>query len=275
LIPPLQTAISRPMGPDRISLSREDWVEACAFDLTRDADLLTAIARKVNENKSLGVKSYVLLDLDSTLYEVGPRTLRILRDGLRELGDQAPQTVRAAFESLQTPDYSLEDTWRKLGLCLQSEELGATRGQLQAHWRKAFFSNDYLHNDVAYPGAVSFTQALHDLGAELIYLTGRDEPAMREGTLQCLERDGFPLGERTHLRMKASRELDDVEHKLAAAMAFARQGAVVASLENEPRNFVALFEAFPDALHVFVDTVCSDKPAAVVKGARLLRRSDS
>lgn len=261
------------MGTDSKSLSRREWVQACAFDLTEDADLLTAIEDKIKENIALGRKSYVLLDLDSTLYEVAPRTLRILRDALQALGDQAPSAVQDAFKTLKAPGYSLEDTWRGLGLCLKDAQLGAARGQMQAHWREAFFSNDYLDHDVAYDGAAEFAQALHALGAELVYLTGRDEPGMREGTLRVLKRDGFPLGDRTHLRMKASREIDDVAHKVGAAQALAREGLVVASLENEPRNFVALFEAFPDALHVFVDSVCSDKPAAVVRStARMLRR---
>ncbi len=261
------------MGTEHGNLSRGDWVTACAFDATQDAALLASIGNKIKENSALNVKSYVLLDLDSTLYEVGPRTLRILRDGLQALGDQAPAAVRAAFATLENPGYSLEDTWRALGLCLEDVELETVRGRMQAHWRTAFFSSDYLDHDIAYPGAAQFAQSLHVLGAELVYLTGRDEPRMREGTLRCLKRDGFPLGERAHLRMKASREIDDVVHKVGAAQALAREGAVVASLENEPRNFVALFEAFPDALHVFVDSVCSDKPATVVRGnARLLRR---
>jgi hypothetical protein len=261
------------MGTDDKTLARQDWVQACAFDAAHDAELLARIGDKIKENSALGVKSYVLLDLDSTLYEVGPRTRRILLDAAASLGDNLPAPVRAAFDQLEAPGYSLEDTWRALGLCLENAELGAARGKLHALWRQAFFSNDYLDHDVAYVGASQFAVELHALGADLVYLTGRDAPAMRDGTLRCLARDGFPLGDHTHLRMKPSREVDDIDHKVGAAKEVARDGVVVASLENEPRNFAALFDAFPDALHVFVDTVCSDKPAPIVRGAYRLSRS--
>jgi hypothetical protein len=36
---------------------------------------------------------------------------------------------------------------------------------------------------------------------------------------------------------------------------------VVASFENEPANLLAMQEVLPDAMHVFMATVCSDRPA--------------
>ena len=169
--------------------------------------------------------------------------------------------------------YSLEDTWRNLGLCLENPTLAQARETLRDFWAERFFSNAYLDFDKPYPGTSVFAQQLHQWGAELVYLTGRDEPRMREGTLRNLQRDGFPVGQPgTQLRMKLSAEGDDVEHKVAVAQNLMSTGEVVASFENEPRNFEALFRAVPGAIHVFVDTVCSDKPAPVVHGAYRLRR---
>jgi hypothetical protein len=85
---------------------------------------------------------------------------------------------------------------------------------------------------------------------------------MGDGTRARLKQDSFPWElDRTHLLMKAAAELDDLEHKLAAGTYVRAHGTLVASFENEPPNLVALYDQFPEAMHVFVDTVCSDRPA--------------
>ncbi len=259
----------------RTFLARDNWVAACEFDPSSDTDVFSRISDKVKENIQLDIKSYVILDIDSTLYEVAPRTVRILREAAEALREGIPAPVCEALSRLDEPTagYSLEDTWANLGLCLKDAELGAAREQLRTYWRERFFSNDYLEHDKPYPGMPEFAKELYDLGAELVYLTGRDEPGMRVGTLRILARDGFPIAvPRTQLKMKAGREFDDVEHKVGVAQNLCADGEVVASFENEPRNFVALFQALPSAIHVFVDTICSEQPAPVIQGAYRLRR---
>lgn len=254
-------------------LARESWVSACEFDVA--SDVLAKIESNAKTHLSQGSKAYVLLDLDSTLYEVAPRTVRIFKEAVRELHHQIPEPVRQAFQSLgpSVTGYSVEDTWRNLGLCLKDPALSEARNNLEAFWSEKFFSNEFLAEDVPYPGTAAFARSLHRLGANLVYLTGRDLPRMGKGTRECLERDGFPIGvDRTDLRMKASHRLDDVFHKVGIAQALAKEGAVVASFENEPRNFAALAEALPDTIHVFVDTICSNKPAPAVRGAYRLSR---
>ncbi len=259
----------------RTWLAREDWVAACEFDASEHADVFARISNKVKDTVALGAKPYVLLDLDSTLYEVAPRTVRILKEAVLALGTELPDSVRGALSSLDalTAGYSLEDTWTNLGLCLKEPELCGARERLHTYWRERFFSNEYLEHDKPYEGTADFARTLHALGAELVYLTGRDEPGMRIGTEKILERDGFPVcGPRVQLRMKPARDMDDVAHKVGVAASLAELGPIVASFENEPRNFVALFQALPETIHVFVETVCSDKPAEVISGAYRLRR---
>jgi beta-phosphoglucomutase-like phosphatase (HAD superfamily) len=261
------------MKEPRKRLARQSWVSACEFDAA--SDVLTKIETNTLEQVAEGAKAYVLLDLDSTLYEVAPRTVRIFKEAVRVLDTEIPAPVRQAFEGLGpgTAGYSLQDTWQNLGLCMKDPTLCEARDNLEAFWSEKFFSNEFLTEDVPYPGTAAFVRNLHALGASLVYLTGRDLPRMGEGTLECLKRDGFPIGvERTELRMKASHRLDDVFHKVGIAEALAKQGTVVASFENEPRNFAALAKALPDAIHVFVDTICSNKPAPAVRGAYRLQR---
>jgi hypothetical protein len=264
-----------PMKRNPTQFVREDWVAACEFDPSPDAHVLDKIIEKIKDNKHSGRPGYVLLDLDSTLYEVAPRTIRILKEAALALEPEVPHPVRSALETLEEPvtGYSIEDTWQKLGLCLKDPGLSQTRRNLNAFWSERFFSNAYLEHDVPYPGTTGFVRTLHSLGAELVYLTGRDAPRMHEGTMKCLHRDGFPIGlPGTHLRMKASQYMDDIEHKVGVAEALQKTGHILASFENEPRNFAALVKAVPQALHVFVETVCSNKPAPAIQGAYRLRR---
>jgi hypothetical protein len=90
---------------------------------------------------------------------------------------------------------------------------------------------------------------------------------MGDGTRANLIRDGFPWEtHRTHLLLKKAAHLPDLDHKKDAAQYIREHGTLVASFENEPPNIIALYEIFPDAMHVFVDTVCSDHPALAREG---------
>lgn len=221
---------------------------------------------------SKGSPPLVLLDLDSTLYEVGPRTFQILREW-----EECPQSsqysgLRRALREL-TPEkvgYSIRNTLESLGVSLSDPEIEGALPGLKAFWAGRFFTSAYLKYDQPYPGAVEFCRLLHSTGAELIYLTGRDEPGMGKGTRANLLRDGFPWKE-THVLLKAKAHFPDLDHKTEAARSISRWGSLVASFENEPMNLVALHGIFPDAMHVFVDTVRSDREAAPCKGLYRIR----
>ena len=106
-----------------------------------------------------------------------------------------------------------------------------------------------------------------DLGADVVYLTGRDEPGMGKGTRDRLLHDGFPWDvPRTHLLLKPNSNVPDLEHKLGAGEYIRKHGTLVASFENEPANLSALYGAVPEAMHVYVDTVSSDHQAVPRQG---------
>ena len=262
-------------------LNPKEWIQACGFHDLTEADILAEVTKRVKEQKALaliipaggqsmrGVHPLVLLDLDSTLYEVQPRTHQIIKEWLATDVSRDFQLVKSTLMKL-SPDklgYSLSDTFVNMNMVLSHPEIKDGYDNLKRFWAKRFFDSSYLQYDVAYPGAARFVQELYDLGAELVYLTGRDEPGMGQGTRQNLLRDRFPWdAPRTHLLMKKSFELDDLEHKLAAGTYVRQHGTLIASFENEPPNIVGLYDAFPDAMHVFVDTVCSDRPALTRHG---------
>ena len=250
--------------------TRQDWISACEFHPLNEKEIFAEIDRRLSKHKN----ALVLLDLDSTLYEVGPRTYAILKEWQESSAAAAFPEVRTALDSLKHDHigYSIRDTFKLLGIDVESPKHVEAFDSAKSFWGKRFFSNDYLKNDRPYPGAVEFAKQVYQAGATLIYLTGRDEPNMGLGTRQNLLRDGFPWeAERTHLLLKKSPSIDDLSHKRDAADYIRRHGTLIASFENEPKNLVALFEIFPDAMHIFVDTIFSDHAAAAGKGLYRIR----
>jgi hypothetical protein len=259
--------------------ARRDWISACVFHDMTEQEVLREVCRRVSDVRSgaggkAGPRALVLLDLDSTLYQVEPRTFRILSDWAESEEGKLFPTVCSALKSLrwQQVGYSIRDAFDALPLESDSEEVRAAFGAVKGFWSKRFFSNDYIHHDIPYPGAAAFSREVFALGGEIVYLTGRDESGMGKGTRLNLARDGFPVdSERTHFLLKPSTEITDIDHKKKAADFIRQSGTLVASFENEPPNLVALHDLFPAAMHVFMDTVCSDKGAMPRKGLYRIR----
>lgn len=265
------------------TLIRDGWMSASHFHDMDENEVLHEVALRVERVRAQAAgrreaHPLVLLDLDSTLYEVGPRTYRILREWTEAPESRAFPSVREAVLGAEPwhVGYSVRDTLRAVGVAADSPELAPALEAVKQFWAKRFFSSAYLKYDRAYPGAAAFTRKLHELGAEIVYLTGRDEPGMGDGTRETLIRDGFPWNtERTHLLLKKAAHLPDLEHKKEAAHYIRSHGTLVASFENEPPNLVALQELFPDAMHVFVDTICSDHPALAASGLYRIKGFES
>lgn len=249
-------------------------MSACHFHDLTESQVLREVAARVEKLKARAgdrrqAHPLVLLDLDSTLYEVGPRTYQILREWTDATESREFASVRDAILKAEPwhVGYSVRDTLEALEVDTDSPSVIPALEILKRFWAKRFFTSEYLKYDHAYPGAAQFTRKLHELGAEIVYLTGRDEPGMGDGTREMLTRDGFPWDTaRTHLLLKQAPHLPDLAHKTDAALFVRSQGALVASFENEPPNLVALAALFPDAMHVFVDTICSDHPAPAAQG---------
>ena len=238
---------------------RQEWINASHFHPLKNEEVLAQVLKWTRETKS----PVLLLDLDSTLYEVGPRSYEILREWMHAPASREFSKVRDTLARMEHSHvgYSLKDTFSNLGLTITDPAVQPALKDAKDFWARRFFTNEYLTHDRAYEGAADFVNAAYDLGAELVYLTGRDEPGMGKGTRDRLIQDGFPFEKaRTHLLLKKASHLDDLEHKQKAADYVKRTGALVASFENEPPNLVALAKIFPAAMHVFMETIYSDTP---------------
>lgn len=246
-------------------LARRNWVSACGFYPLTGEQVLEEVSRRVTQDQ----ESIVLLDLDSTLYDVRPRTYQILIDWARSAQGSSFPEIQEVILRMNKSDiaYSLDETFHQWKFNLPPGLKEIALESLRQFWYRHFFSNSYLSFDQPYPGAAAFVQHLNEIGAKLVYLTGRDELNMAEGTQTCLKRDGFPLeSSKSQLRMKPVPQLNDLEFKKAAVSQLVQEERIVASFENEPPNVVALYQLFPQAMHVFVDTLCSDEGAIPCHG---------
>ncbi len=247
---------------------RQEWIQSCEFHPHTNSEVLSQVQKWIRREVKANQTPVLLLDLDSTLYEVETRSQQILREWV-ESEESRGHRHRDRLASLEREHmgYALHDTFAKLGLTAHDEDYESLLKATRAFWGERFFTNEYLAHDRAYPGAAEFVQEAYEGGAEIIYLTGRDEPGMGKGTRARLVADRFPFERpRTHLLLKKSFELDDLAHKSAASEYVKGTGHLVASFENEPPNLIALSDLFPAAMHVFVDTVYSDRPATPKTG---------
>jgi hypothetical protein len=197
----------------------------------------------------LGSRGTVLFDLDSTLLDNRPRQARILR----EFGAHAAVTPLLSCAPDHFDGWSLKIPMRVCGL--PDDEVESLEPKAKNFWRDRFFTSEYCVDDVAMAGAVQFVRQVQGTGARIIYCTGR-HPAMREGTIGCFAREGFPIPDEdvVSLLMKPQFEMHDDDWKLLAREQIAARGQLIAAFDNEPTHINTYREQFPDALCVHLLT---------------------
>ena len=249
---------------------REEWIEASEFRDLSEAQVLRGVLERVSASS----KPVVLFDLDATLYQMEPRTLQIIKEwSTRPEALAFPEVLEKIAELREEQiGYSVKDTLLTLGFN-PTEGMGLrAHNAIKSFWSAHFFTNEWQRWDRPYPGAAEYVSQLHRAGAEIVYLTGRDEERMRAGTEANLVRDGFPWGGRSvQLWMKPTRSVADLAFKSGAVERIRTFGELIASFENEPHNLVAIQDIYPDAMHVFVDTNCSERPSRRIVGGYRIR----
>lgn len=216
-----------------------------------------------------------VLDLDSTLFSTAPRTHAIFYEYLRGLSPQSALGWRL-WERLREEGlgYVIPDAFAKaLGVPRSDAAIQELWQSFLPFWLERFFNGRYLHHDHAYAGAAAWVQKLHQLGHEIVYLTGRDRPRLGGETKLILARDGFPVDARTHLFMKGNREEGDAAYKQRASEVLAARFHVSGLLDNEPENLLVFAQRFKTAHIVFFHSVMSPRVPAQSLHAALEGRS--
>lgn len=182
--------------------------------MTQPGQYLQKILTEISDLKASGRPSLVVFDLDSTLFDVSPRLKKILHDFAEVPEHQAlfPDSVQILkkIETFRT-DWGIKNAVIRAGLDSHHPEFHQA---LKDFWLKHFFSNEYLDFDIPSEGAVEYVQSLWQLGAHIVYLTGRDVQRMGPGSRKVLLKWGFPLDDkRAELVLKPQKGLNDAEFK--------------------------------------------------------------
>lgn len=200
----------------------------------------------------------VVFDLDSTLFCVSPRTQAILRQlaGEAHFRDKYVQAAEVLEDLVVLPsDWGIRSALERTPLAFTEELIREVRD----YWRKHFFSDYHLDKDHIYPQANEYVQHLAALGAEIFYLTGRNEGLMRKGSLQALAKWGFPLASEAHLIMKPSDVMTDEGFKAEVLHAMMGQHPQIWFFENEPLIIELVRERVPAVRIVYVHSVHSGR----------------
>lgn len=219
-----------------------------AVDLRTGDDARALLDHVIARSREPG--SVVIFDLDSTLLDNKVRQAEIMAEYGRRHGLTALRGCRA--EHWEGWDYRV--AMRNAGL--PEEQIEAHVEPYRALWRDLFFTSEYCRLDEPVAGAVGFVGAVREAGARVLYVTGRHEP-MREGSVECFERHGFPVpdGDRVQLWMKPSLEETDDDYKARVHAELPSTGTVVAVFDNEPIHVNDYRRSFPEArvIHLATD----------------------
>ncbi len=219
--------------------------------------ILQSILSTAKQARQQSQKPMAVFDLDSTLYDVSPRIQIILHEFA-----QLPE-VRRVFTAEELSRLKVDPSDWGIRAAVQRAGLdGAPVEVLQLardFWRQRFFSNQYLEHDRVYPGAVEFVAELRLHEVQIVYLTGRDELRMGDGTRTWLANHGFPLdGTEARLVLKPRAGADDAVFK-AEFFAQPTSHSPIWFFENEPANIHAVRALGKEIEIIFFDSTHSGK----------------
>ncbi len=213
---------------------------------------LNDILRKTMELFAKNKRILAVFDLDSTLFNVSTRTQKILQEFAELHNIENLKTV----EILHT-DWGIKEAVVRQGYT--QEDHHQLLCDLRDFWYERFFSNEYLHYDVPYPGAIEFVLELAYAGAYVQYLTGRDKKRMGYGSKIVLEKWGFPCAD-GQLILKPEKAMDDELFKRDWFLALNRGDYdKIYFFENEPVNINAVLKYCPEVEVIFLDTTHARK----------------
>ncbi len=229
---------------------------------------LQQVLERIRSKTENDTSSLAIFDLDGTLFDNRARTVYILREIADQFETRLPTLVEAldGFEDLSLIQYGVGATLDRLGVADPAE-----CAFIQEQWAKRFFSDEYQRFDIPLPGAKSFVCKVHEAGATVIYLTGRDVN-MLVGLTESLRMYGFPVGiVGTMMLTKKLFDEEDEVFKRNVGAYLKRLGEVVAIFENEPANSNLLKKAFPGAASFFVLTQHRPDAPALEGGIHKIR----
>lgn len=229
--------------------------------------LKSFIAKRMTEftlsNANNNKQPAIVFDLDGTLFDVGHRTLGILKQWLSlSEAKHFPESLTRKVGSIgfNHIGYSLSHAFENAGLDLRNPDIMEVLLTIERFWRKKFFDGESLVEfDAVYSGAVDFVWFCKRMGVKIVYLTGRSHKVMFDGTIKQLNKFGFPV-EGAETILKLNTLTDDAVYKEEAFRTICSKYNVISNFENEYVNIRGMVQSNSDAVHVIVDSQHSGRP---------------
>lgn len=196
--------------------------------------------------------SKLIFDLDSTLFNLDERNLAIFKDASEHFKSLFPG------ESLLLSQIQADQLFYDLKLSLQLVGVNdpVFVEKLMEFWAERFFSNDYLKFDSPEPGARDFILEAQLHGADVVYLTGRDEPRMFQGTVDSLSEHGFlDLHKKPKLMLKPHKDILDHDFKVQVIEPLSGEAEYSCLIDNEPMNLKFTESRFPKVDLVYFESI--------------------
>lgn len=221
-------------------------------------DLLNNIIKNVSNNPSQSRPFHCVFDLDSTLFNITPRTEKILKEMILEEDFKLHFLDEVKMLNnllINHDDWGIKDVLARSGVTNPNFYKKA-----REYWAHRFFSNDYLKFDQPYHGAVDFVNDLYNLGVHITYLTGRDQVRMKIGTIDSLKQWKFPIDcPHTHLAQKPHFKDEDTYFKTQYLLNLIPHHDKLYFFENEPVIIHKINNILPKVEVVFMDSVHSGR----------------
>lgn len=221
--------------------------------------VLSRILREAWDYSRSGRTFLAVFDLDSTLYDLTLRVSTIVDEFAFKPENRArfpSECERLKDVKIELRDWGLEKPLARLGLPAGTAFFKA----LHDHWAEWFFHDAFLSHDRPLPGAVEFVQELHQIGAHVMYLSGRDIPRMGKGTQESLRAYQFPLLlPSARLVLKPRADMIDEQFKLDVLLQAEEEYDRIWLFENEPVNLNLIAKHCPEIGLVFIDSTHSGR----------------
>ncbi len=221
----------------------------------KQSELLINLLNRAHKSKKPGA----IFDLDSTLFQVNPRTLKILHNFASDKNFQKKykeETKKLSGVKDLANTYYVKEQLIHLKM---TDSPRPFYEDLYRYWKEHFFSDDLLIHDEPYEGASEFVHELLSHGVQIIYLTGRNIQNMLRGTRESLKEWDFPTeDDGATLVLKPQKEMDDAEFKRDYFLSLETNFDPLWFFENEPKNIELVEKTSPNVEIVFFDSVHSE-----------------
>lgn len=204
-----------------------------------------------------------IFDLDGTLFDVGYRTIGILKEWLSSdasLNFDKSLVQKITKINYSHVGYSLSHLFENSGFDLRNQEIMSIFSSIERVWKKKFFDGiSLVRYDKIIKNSSSFVNLLHKENIEIFYLTGRYYHSMYHGTIEQLHKFNFPFFE-NNLMLKVNPFADDQLFKAEQIRKISETFDVVGNFENEYLNIAFMALEVKDAINVIVDSQHSGRP---------------